>query len=313
MIKKYNKVHMSKIFSLILLSGFAFSSAFAQTEPMYSQYMYNMTAINPAYAGSRGATNLNYFGRSQWSGIPGAPTTHSLSLDGATVNGNFGLGVQLYNDQIGIFKTNGVNLMASTRVKVSDNGVLSGGIQAGFMNQRKNFTDVVDIYDKNDPLFMLNQNITDPTLGLGLFYNTDKFYAGASIPNILKSSNFNTMSNNKEKNYHFFVTSGYVFDLNETVKLKPSALMKIVRGAPVEFDLNANIWLRDVIGLGMSYRTGDAIVGMAELQLSKQLRIGYAYDYTTSDLRNIAGSTNEVMFRFEFGKETKNIKSTRYF
>ena len=313
MIKKYNIVHMSKVFSLMLFASFAFSSAFSQSEPMYSQYMYNMAAINPAYAGNRGATNLNYFGRSQWSGIPGAPKTHSLSLDGTTLNGNFGLGVQLYNDQIGVFKTNGAHLMASTRVRVSDNGVLSGGIQVGLMNQRKNFTDVANIYDKNDPMFMANQNITDATFGLGLFYNTDKFYAGASIPNILNSTYFNTQGNNKETNYHLFITTGYVFDINESVKLKPSALMKVVRGAPFEFDINANVWLKEIIGLGLSYRTGDALVGMAELQLSKQLRIGYAYDYTISDLRTIAGSTNEIMFRLEFGKETKNIKSTRYF
>lgn len=313
MIKKYNIVHMSKIFSFILLTSFVCSSAFSQSEPMYSQYMYNMAAINPAYAGNRGATNLNYFGRSQWSGIPGAPKTHSLSLDGATINGKFGLGVQLYNDQIGVFKTNGANLMASTRVRVSETGVLSGGIQVGLMNQRKNFTDVANIYDKNDPMFMANQNSTDPTIGLGIFYNTDKFYAGVSVPNLLKSTNFNTAGNNKEKNYHLFLTTGYVFDISESVKLKPSTLVKIVRGAPIELDFNANVWLRDIIGLGVSYRTGDALIGMAEFQLSKQLRIGYAYDYTISDLRTIAGSTNEVMFRFEFGKETKNIKSTRYF
>jgi len=311
--KNINIAYLLKTVTIVLFTSFIISSVSAQTDPMYSQYMFNMTAVNPAYAGSRGGIGVNYFGRSQWTGIPGAPVTHSLTVDGATADGRFGFGAQLYNDQIGVFKTNGANFMAATRVRVSDNGILSGGIQVGLMNQRKNYTDVVNVYENNDPSFQQNANKTDPTLGLGLFYNTDKFYLGASVPNILKTSDFNTAGNYKELNYHLFVTSGYVFDINDNVKLRPSTMIKVVRGAPIEFDFNTNVWLKEVLGLGVSYRTGDAIVGMAELQLTKQLRIGYAYDHITSSLKNIAGSTNEVMFRFEFGNESKNIKSTRYF
>ena len=84
-------------------------------------------------------------------------------------------------------------------------------------------------------------------------------------------------------------------------------------GAPVELDINANVWFKNTFGIGAALRTGDAYVGMAELQITPQLRIGYAYDHTTSDLGTIAGSTNEVMFRYEFRKDSKNVKSTRYF
>ena len=311
--KLKNINNLIKTGAVVLFTCFIVSSVSAQTEPMYSQYMFNMSSINPAYVGSRGAMNLNYFGRNQWSGISGAPKTNLLSLDGATIGGRFGLGVQLYNDQIGVYKTNGANFMASTRVKVSDKGILSGGIQFGLMNQRIDRTDVVNVYDKSGTAFQTNKSSVDPTLGLGIFYNTDKFYAGASVPNLLKSTNFNLDQNHLESNFHLFVTAGYVFDVNEDVKFKPSTMIKVVRGAPVEFDFNTNVWLKDIVGLGVSYRTNDAVVGMAELQLNKQLRVGYAYDYTTSALRTFAGSTNEVMFRFEFGKESKNIKSTRYF
>ncbi len=272
-----------------------------------------MSAINPAYAGSRGAVNLNYFGRSQWSGIPGAPKTNSISLDGSNINGNFGLGALVINDQIGIVKRNSFSLLAASRIKVSNNGVLSGGIQLSALNQRFTVTDVVNIYDKNDSKFQENKSVTDATLGAGVFYNTDKFYAGISMPNVLNSSNLNTTNSQKISFKHLFVTAGYVFDLSEGVKLKPSSLMKIVSGAPVQFDFNTNLWLKDMIGLGVSYRTGDAVVGMAELQLNKNLRIGYAYDYTFSALKAFTTGSNEIMFRYEFGKDTKNIKSTRYF
>jgi type IX secretion system PorP/SprF family membrane protein len=275
--------------------------------------MFNMSAINPAYVGSRGVVNLNYLGRSQWSGITGAPKTNTISIDGSNLKGNMGLGVQVYNDQIGVFKRNGLNLMASSRVKISENGILSGGIQLGVLNQRKNYTDVVNIYDKNDAKFQENKSVTDATLGAGVYYNTDNFYAGVSMPNVLNSTDMNSSGIQKVSIKHLYITAGYVFDLSEDVKIKPSSLMKVVSGAPIEFDFNTNLWLKDMIGLGVSYRTGDAIVGMAELQLNKNLRIGYAYDYTFSALKAFTTGSNEVMFRYEFGKEAKNIKSTRYF
>ncbi len=311
--KKYNLSNMIKKAILVLVVCFFLDEASAQTEPMYSQYMYNMVAINPAYAGSRGVIGLNYFGRSQWSGISGAPKTNSVTLDGVTSNGVFGVGMQLYNDQIGVFKTNGANLMTSVRTQVSENGVLSGGIQFGIKNQVRNLTDVVNIYESNDPKFMSNMNTTDATLGMGIYYNSDNFYLGASIPNILKSSDNNLPNSPKVNNTNLFLTTGYVFDINNDIKLKPSTLVKIVSGAPIELDLNTNVWLKDFIGLGISYRTGDAVLGMAEVQLNKQLRIGYAYDYTFSELKAYTSGSNEITIRFEFGKETKNIKSTRYF
>ena len=104
-----------------------------------------------------------------------------------------------------------------------------------------------------------------------------------------------------------------LFDLNNDVKIKPSTLVKISSGAPTELDLNTNIWFKDMFGIGASLRTGDAYVGMAEWQLNPQLRLGYAYDYTLSELKRVAGSTHEVMFRYEFIRGSKNVKSTRYF
>jgi type IX secretion system PorP/SprF family membrane protein len=312
---KTNKI-MYKIFRTFMMLFLIFTSVNslkAQSEPMYSQYMFNMSAINPAYVGSRGVVNLNYLGRSQWSGITGAPKTNTISIDGSNLKGNMGLGVQVYNDQIGVFKRNGLNLMASSRVKISENGILSGGIQLGVLNQRKNYTDVVNIYDKNDAKFQENKSVTDATLGAGVYYNTDNFYAGVSMPNVLNSTDMNSSGIQKVSIKHLYITAGYVFDLSEDVKIKPSSLMKVVSGAPIEFDFNTNLWLKDMIGLGVSYRTGDAIVGMAELQLNKNLRIGYAYDYTFSALKAFTTGSNEVMFRYEFGKEAKNIKSTRYF
>lgn len=304
------------ILSLLILLVIG-SKLYAQTEPMYSQYMYNLMAINPAYAGSREALSFNTFYRKQWVGVDGAPQTMSASMDGAVSNNRIGLGIQLYDDRLGVEKASGFNSMISSRVKISRTGILSGGLLFGMMHYRANLTMVPNRFTQNDPAFSTNFNKVLPSVGLGLFYNTDHYYLGVSSPNILHSklTTLELISSGLQKvnDRHLFVTSGVVFDLSEDVKLKPSVLMKMVSGAPTQFDFNANIWLKNILGIGASYRTGDAIVGMLELQLTKELRIGYAYDRTTSPLNVFSQGSHELMFRYEFGSEKNNIKSTRYF
>ena len=273
----------------------------AQTEPMYSQYMYNMLGVNPAYAGSREATSMNFFQRRQWVGINGAPQTTSVSIDGASTDQKFGWGLQAYDDKLGVEKATGANAMLSTHIQVSDKGVLSGGLSVGLMNYRIDLMNVQGRFTPSDPAYYANFNKWLPSVGLGLYYNTEKFYAGLSVPNVLRSrlSAFDVMNSGIQKvnSTHVFFTSGYVFDVNEDIKIKPSTMIKAVGGAPLQADFNTNVWLKDLVGLGFSYRTGDAMVSMAELQVNNNLRVGYAYDLTISPLKYYNNGTHEMMLR----------------
>jgi type IX secretion system PorP/SprF family membrane protein len=302
---------------LLAVMLFAYQKSIAQTEPMYSQYMFNMLGVNPAYAGSREAASFNLFQRKQWVGLQGAPQTTSFSLDQSILDKRAGWGIQLYDDKIGEEKADGINLMGATRIRVSEKGVLSGGLSLGLMNYRIDLMNVTGRYTPTDPAFYNNLNAWTPSLGLGIYYNTDNFYAGVSIPNILKSKltalTLIKSGLQKVNQKHIFLTSGIVLPINEDLKLKPSTMIKIVEGAPIEADFNTNIWLRDIIGLGVSYRTGDAIVGMAEIQVNENLRFGYAYDMTISALKFYNTGTHEIMLRYEFGNFKTKIKSTRYF
>ena len=293
------------------------NNVFAQTEPMYSQYMYNMLGVNPAYAGNREATSFNFFQRRQWVGLAGAPQTTSVSLDGAFNDNKLGWGVQAYDDKLGVERADGVNMTMATHIQVSDKGTLSGGLSMGLMNYRIDLLNVQGRYTPSDPAFYSNFNKWLPAVGLGIYYNTDKFYAGFSVPNVLKSrlTAFDVMNSGIQKvnSTHLFFTSGYVFDVNEDVKIKPSTMIKAVGGAPIEADFNTNVWLKNVIGLGFSYRTGDAMVAMAEAQINNNLRVGYAYDITISPLKYYNNGSHELMFRYEFGNNNTKIKSTRYF
>ena len=296
---------------------FANQKSIAQTEPMYSQYMFNMLGVNPAYAGSREASSFNFFQRSQWIGLQGAPQTTSFSFDQSILNKRAGWGIQLYDDKIGVEKADGINIMGSTRIQVSENGILSGGLSLGLMNYRIDLMNVTGRFTPNDPAFYSNLNKWTPSLGIGIYYNTDNFYAGVSIPNILKSrlTAFDLIRSGLQKvnQKHIFLTTGFVIPINEDLKLKPSTMIKMMEGAPIEADFNTNVWLRDIIGLGVSYRTGDAVIGMAEIQVNQNLRFGYAYDITISPLKFYNNGSHEIMIRYEIGNFKNKIKSTRYF
>ena len=306
-----------KVLMLLAVMLFAYLKSIAQTEPMYSQYMFNMLGVNPAYAGSREASSFNFFQRSQWIGLQGAPQTTSFSFDQSILNKRAGWGIQFYDDKIGVEKADGINIMGSTRIQVSENGILSGGLSLGLMNYRIDLMNVTGRFTPNDPAFYSNLNKWTPSLGIGIYYNTDNFYAGVSIPNILKSrlTAFDLIRSGLQKvnQKHIFLTTGIVIPINEDLKLKPSTMIKMVEGAPIEADFNTNIWLKDIIGLGVSYRTGDAIIGMAEIQVNQNLRFGYAYDMTISPLKFYNNGSHEIMIRYEIGNFKNKIKSTRYF
>lgn len=317
--KIYKTINVKVIVIIfIVLSYASFEKVLAQTEPMYSQYMYNMLGVNPAYAGSREVLGLNFFQRNQWSGLRGAPKTTSLNLDQSIKEGKIGLGIQMFSDQLGVEEASGINGFLSSRIKVSENGILSAGLSVGFMNYQFNSLDVLNRIRTDDNVFVtVIPSQWNPSVGFGLYYNTDQFYVGVSSPSLLKSrlAKYENFASGIQKtdDFHLFTTMGYVIKINEEVNLKPSTMIKMVSGAPIEFDLNTNVWLRDILGLGISYRTGDAVIGMAEIQTSPNLRFGYAYDMPFSPLKAYTRGSHEIMIRYEWGSNKYKIKSTRYF
>lgn len=293
------------------------SILYAQTEPMYSQYMNNLLVVNPAYAGNREAMGLNFFQRNQWTNIEGAPTTSSMSIDNVFNNKRAGWGVQLFNDRLGVENASGSNLIMSSKVQVSEDGYLSGGLSVGLMNYRINLLDVTNRFTVNDPAFYGNLNKWLPNLGFGLFYNNEKYYAGVSIPNILRSrlTAFDVMQSGIQKvnRFHLFFNAGIVFEVNDDLKIKPSTMVKAISGSPIQVDLNTNVYLKDMLGLGISYRTGDAIVSIAEYQITENFRVGYSYDITMSPISYYSNGAHEFALRYEIGNIKTKVKSTRYF
>ncbi len=311
-----------KRFLQITIGLFITMQAFGQQDPMYSQYMFNMLAVNPAYAGSREVLSATALYRRQWVGIAGAPSTFTFSADMPVKNKKIGLGINVTDDRLGIMHNTSINISYAYRIRINDKGILSAGLQ-GVINQYKADYSSVDPTQNSsysaDPAFSSNVSRFFPNVGFGLWYSTDKFYAGASIPKLIKNSlsdfdmSMDLSSYKDRQSRHYFITAGYVFELNHALKLKPSALLKVVHGSPVELDINANLWFHDRVAVGLSYRTGDSMDVLLEFQATPQLRFGYAYDYSLTRLQNFNSGSHEIMVRYEFGFDKGKILSPRYF
>jgi type IX secretion system PorP/SprF family membrane protein len=274
--------------------------SYAQQESMYSQYMFNMLHVNPAYAGSRASDNISMIYRNQWVGVAGAPKTASISWDRRVPDHNMGYGIEIYNDRLGVEKTTGVQGFYSYHIPfVASYLVL--GVSGGVLNYRAALPESV-IVTGGDPVFQKEANGWLPTAGFGIAYATPLWYMAFSIPALLHTK-IEVQNSLDQKSFgasnHYFFTGGYQFELSETMKLKPSVMVKAVKGSPIQCDLNTNLWFNDVLGFGLSYRIQDSFVGLFELQITPQLRLGYAYDYTFSDFGVYNKGTHEVMLRFE--------------
>jgi len=311
LLKKFIRSKIRLILFLCLL--FVVNTLKAQQEPMFSQYMFNLIHINPAYAGNRASDNITALYRKQWVGIEGAPTTASLSWDKRADQSNVGYGLQIYNDHLGIESTSGIQAFYSYRIPFQ-NSFLSFGLSAGVLNYRTTYSGLLTTLG-SDPVFTDDINGLLPTAGFGVLYATANWYMSLSAPALLDTKiNANNEQTTVGANNHYFLTGGYIFNVSKTLVLKPSVLIKAVKGAPIEYDFNLNAWIQDIVGLGVSYRTGDALVGMFEIQILPELRLGYAYDYTISNLRPFSKGTHELMLRYEFyNKKRERILSPRYY
>lgn len=297
------------------------SASFAQQDAMYSQYMFNPLSVNPAYAGSRGTISGLLLMRRQWLGIPGAPATETFQFHMPTPNKRYGFGINVINDHISYLSQTWVNASYAFRIPVGP-GTMALGLQGSVNNYRINW-DRAELIDPLDPIpATYGRQLLLPNAGTGLWYNTDRWYAGISIPHLLINSldsnepGISIVAGNTNLallKRHVFIMGGYVFDLGTELKFKPSILYKYVQAAPMEVDLNASFMYRDRFVMGGSYRSGDGIVLMAQYLLDSRLRIGYAYDYPFTDLGRYTSGTHEVLVGFDFKYKKEATISPRFF
>ncbi len=292
--------------------------AIAQQDAQFTQYMYNMNVINPAYATADDESlNFGLIYRSQWVGAVGSPSTGSFFAH-STINDTMEGGLSIVHDQIGDV-VNDTNIFLDYAYVLQLNGTskLSLGVKAGISFFSTNFNGFVYSDPLPDPAFAENISRTFPNIGAGAFYFSDNYYVGFSIPNLLKSKYLDESSGivtEGSEELHMFFTGGYVLNINENILLKPAFMAKSVSGAPLSFDLTSNVLINNKVEFGLGYRFEDGISGLVNFRVLPNVRLGYAYDYTVSNLGRFNSGTHEIMILFDLFKLGSGYdKSPRFF
>ena len=294
------------------------TACWGQQQAMYTQYMFNGLALNPAYAGSHQTLEFTALAREQWTGLDGAPSTQTFTAHSPLRNRSIGVGLSFIHDKIGVTSQYGVYGAYSYRIQFSNRGILSMGLQVGFTAYHEDLSQLSgSIRDPNDPNFALDEaSKFMPNFGTGFYYYTNRFYLGLSSPHLVqnKLDDIETTDVESKQKRHYFLTTGYVFDLSRNVKFKPNLLIKVVEGAPVEADINLNFLFQEFLWAGVSYRSFDSFDAMIQLNLTEQFRIGYAYDFaTTTELKRLHSGSHELMLNYRLKAPRHRMLTPRYF
>lgn len=307
-----NNYSGAKLFLALLLAGA--SGAHAQQDPQYTQYMYNTTMINPAYAGSREAVSIFGQHRTQWVGLDGAPVTNALSIHSPIGREEkIGLGLSFFNDRIGPSDLNSISADFSYAINLEESR-LAFGLKGTANLFNVDYTKL-SIYDPNDPTFQNNiDNQFSPNVGAGIYWYSDRFYAGLSVPKFLETKFYESNSESVVVDkMNYYLMGGYVFELSPSLKLKPAFLAKAASGAPIQLDVSANFLLSERFVLGAGWRWDAAVSALAGFQVTDKIFIGYAYDAETTRLANYNSGSHEFFLRFELFDRADRILSPRFF
>lgn len=313
---KHKPTLCKEIFTRLLFLILATStSLYAQQDAQYTQYMYNTVSVNPGYAGSRGHMSIAALHRSQWVGLDGAPTSQTLNIHSPIGYRGVGLGLSVVNDKIGPTSETNFDIDFSYTIYTSTEGRLSFGLKAGGNLLDVKFSEL-NQYTSDPNLAFDIDNRFSPNFGAGVYYHTNRFYAGLSVPRFLQTSHFDesSLSTAREQMNFYFIT-GYVWDINRFLKFKPTLLMKAVQGAPLQADVSANFMLNDKFIIGAAYRWDAAVSGMFGFNISEGFLVGLAYDRETTELGSAAFNDGsfEIILRYDFIKTKGQMKSPRFF
>ncbi|WP_372641212.1 type IX secretion system membrane protein PorP/SprF [Ancylomarina sp.] len=303
-----------RLFILLFLIGLVISS-FGQQDKMFTQYQNYPSSINPAYAGSRGSTQILGIARKQWVGLDGAPKSAVLSINSPISFFNMGVGLTLETDVIGPEKSTDVGVDLSYKIKLAKTVFMNFGLKAGLTHQKVDLTNsrVVDQYD---PLIQELNNDVLPNFGVGNYVYGEDFFVGFSIPRLLqteiKSGGISSAKLDKSK-LHYFLMAGYLIKVNPFIKLKPTMLLKATQGSRLSWDLSATAIFLDRFWLGTSFRNEDSVAAIFQVNINNQLRLGYSYDIAVSKLSSRTHGSHEISMSYDIVFKSKKLRSPRYF
>lgn len=291
---------MKRLPIVILLLVTSAIAALAQQRPIQSLYMFDPLLMNPAFAGSQIQLSATSIYRNQWVNFPGAPKTFTATAHSGFKQNRVGLGFIAGKDVIGVHDETSLYFAYSYKLPLSrfdKNTTLAFGVQGGFNSLKSDYTLTISREDDKYGVF----RSFNPNFGAGLYFKTKNAYAGFSVPYFLNSQllTAQTAFESSARRYrYYYLTGGFTKQISKTVKVVPSILVRFQDKAPLSFDATFITVLYDVVGLGASYRLNDSFIGLFELQLNENFHVGYAYDFTSSDIRTYSNGTHEIMINY---------------
>lgn len=309
---------LKNIISFVVL--FVSINSFAQQETLFTQYMYNMSIVNPGYATSDvGTINVGGFYRTQWVGVGGAPDSFNLFAHTA-LSEKVELGFNLVNDQIGdgVMADTNINADFAYVLQLSENAKLSFGLKGGVSLFS---ADVSSLSGSVGNQYVSNESYALPNVGVGAFFFADKYYLGISSPNLLSTSKTKTVgtikSTSEVQSVHYYLMGGYVFNLSENLKYKPSLMLRAEPSVPLSVDINNNVLINNKLEIGVGYRHNADLMANVVFSVTPKLRIGYAYDYALfNELQDFSSGSHEIMLLWDLGGIKRSVsydKSPRFY
>lgn len=308
-----------KTLRIVILSGLMsllFPVAYGQQDAQFTQYLDNMLYYNPAYAGSREMMNLTAIHRQQWAGFRGAPMSTSFSMHTPLSYESIGLGLSVLNDRVGPLNNTWINADFSYSLRFKKHkGRLSFGIKGGLNLLNGDLSTLIKTEGNDEHLNLSYQNEVQPNVGAGIYYQSDQWFVGLSVPRFfeyrLSSAGFKQSEYFSQRHY-YFTLGGYI-KTGRMLKIRPSALLKITENAPISLDVNLAFILYDKLWLGANYRLKESAGVIVQYQFTNQFKLGYAFDYSTTRLRNYSAGTHEVLLSYDLLFKSKSMTSPRYF
>jgi len=300
------------VWTLVLIAGI--KTGVAQLDPLYNQYLFNQSMINPAYTGIHDVLNATAISRYQWAGIEGAPKTNSLNISTSLLDNKAGVGVFLVNDNYGISNNTEIQLLYSYRIEFIGAGKLSFGLQTGLINYTYDYNKLNLEYVDDPEVLGAQTNISYKNFGTGVFYMDDNYYVGISVPRIL-NTNIKDGGGAESTRYrrHFYLSAGMLIDHWLSIKFKPSVLVKYVDGHAASFDLNAQLLFKEVLWAGVTLRDFNNGGLTGQFEINDRLRLGYTFEIPLNPLNARGFGTHELMISFDLEIFENHAIGRRYF
>lgn len=286
--------------------------------PIYSQYLQNGLMINPAYTGSREALSAFLSYRMQWMGTNGAPVIQSASIHSPLKNDRVALGLKAQFMKYGVTKSTSIYASYAYHLRVGK-GKLSLGLDAGVDLSNTDYSGLL-LINSGDPVFTVaDKPYTLPNIGAGVYYFSEKLFAGFSIPTFLSYRKTDTgalQAYHSFNEYDMLFTAGGLVKISDLIKVKPSVLVDYSLHKTEkmnQLDLNMNLIFADLLWVGGSWRTSEEVfVGILQVQINPQFMFGFSYDYPSGRMNSFSKGSSEFILRYEFGSKV-SAANPRYF